>query len=113
MSEAGIQGFIAEGTTFEGDFQFQGALRVDGLLRGSVRWASALVVGPMGVVEADTVHVGSLTVGGELRGGRVEVDDRLEVGPTGTVVGQVVLARPALVVSPGARLEGDVRMQPA
>lgn len=84
---AGVPVLLEAGTRFEGLLSFRGAVRVEGLVIGTVVAWGTLVVGP----------------GGQLQG-RIEAD---EVVLEGTCVGEVA-ARERVVLRPGARVSGRI-----
>jgi cytoskeletal protein CcmA (bactofilin family) len=105
-----ILGFLAEGNTLTGDLTLRGGFRVDGRVVGRITSPAALIVGPSGVIEAEELHVSTLSVSGTVRG-NLEVEDRLEVHAGGKVYGRVRLAKPGLVVAPGGLLEATLEME--
>jgi cytoskeletal protein CcmA (bactofilin family) len=108
-TRAEIDGFIGEGTRMAGDLTLNGGFRIDGTVSGKVTSPSTLIVGPPGEVEADELRAGSLLVSGTVRG-TIHVEDRLEVHPGGQVHGEVTMASAGLVISPGGRFEGTIKM---
>lgn len=109
-SDADILGFLAEGDSLHGSLELQAGFRVDGRVFGKVTSPAMLIVGPTGVVEAETLHVAALSVSGVVRG-NLEIDERLEVQPGGKVYGHVRMAKPGLVVAPGGIVEATVEME--
>lgn len=103
-----ISGFLAEGTEVQGEIRFKDVLRVDGKITGKVISERELVVGESGVVEAD-VEVGTLSVSGKVTG-NIHVKEKLEIHPTGRVVGEVTLEKPNLVIHEGGVFEGNIDM---
>ena len=89
-----------------GKLSFASATRIEGNLKGEVRAADLLVVGPQGVVHA-TVRADKLVVLGELRG-EVLAAARVEVCAGGRLYGDVETQ--ALVIHEGATFEGRCRM---
>jgi cytoskeletal protein CcmA (bactofilin family) len=89
-----------------GRLSFSGATRIEGRLKGEVRSADLLVVGPQAVVRA-TVHAGVLVVLGRIYGNVVEAA-RVEIRPGGLIVGDITTR--ALVVAEGGTFEGNCRM---
>ena len=104
-----IRGFIGEGTSLDGVLRFEGTFRIDGRVTGTVSSTALLIVGPPGLVDVDTLEVGSLSVSGSVRG-RLHVRDKLEIHAGGSVVGEVTLSRPGLLVHPGGHFDGPVHM---
>jgi cytoskeletal protein CcmA (bactofilin family) len=90
-----------------GKLSFVEATRVEGKLKGEVRAAGLLVVGPQGVVHA-TVRADKLVVLGEVRGD-VQGATRVEVCAGGKLYGDVETQ--SLVIQEGATFEGRSRMR--
>ncbi|HXI04645.1 MAG TPA: polymer-forming cytoskeletal protein, partial [Candidatus Saccharimonadales bacterium] len=63
---------------------------------------------PKGLIEGE-ITVNSLSVSGRLKG-NIRVKQRLEIHPGGRVEGEVLLARPGLVVHDGGILEAKIQM---
>lgn len=92
-----------------GKLSFVNATRIEGKLKGEVRAADLLVVGPQAVVQA-TVRAGKLVVLGEVRG-EVLGATRVEVCAGGRLYGDVETQ--SLVIQEGATFEGRSRMRGA
>jgi cytoskeletal protein CcmA (bactofilin family) len=89
-----------------GKLSFARATRIEGKLKGEVRAADLLVVGPQAVVHA-TVRADRLVVLGEVRG-EVLAAARVEVCAGGKLYGDVETQ--TLVIQEGATFEGRSRM---
>jgi cytoskeletal protein CcmA (bactofilin family) len=89
-----------------GKLSFASATRIEGKLKGEVRAADLLVVGPQAVVHA-TVRADRLVVLGEVRG-EVLAAARVEVCAGGKLYGDVETQ--TLVIQEGATFEGRSRM---
>lgn len=91
---------IAADETHSGNIDFEGTVKIDGVVGGNIR-ANRIVVGPTasvaGTLAARTVHVDG-TVSGMIDSGRVSV------GPTARIVGDVTYD--ALSISNGASISG-------
>lgn len=103
-----ISGFLAEGTEIRGEIRFRDVLRVDGKISGKVISEKELVVGESGEVEAE-VEVGTLSVSGKVTG-TIHVREKLEIHPTGRVLGDITLEKPNLVIHEGGIFEGNIDM---
>jgi len=90
-----------------GKLSFVKATRVEGKLKGEVRAADLLVVGPEAVVHA-TVRAGKLVVLGEVRG-EVLGAARVEICAGGKLYGDIETQ--SLVIQEGATFEGRSRMR--
>lgn len=88
--------------TFEGLLSFRGSVRVDGMLSGEVVAEGLLLVGPSAQVKAN-VSVDELVVSGLVEGD-VQARRRVEIRPTGRVIGRV--RTPRLAVADGGLLRG-------
>jgi cytoskeletal protein CcmA (bactofilin family) len=89
-----------------GKLSFASQTRVEGKLKGEIRAADLLVVGPQAVVQA-TVRAAKLVVLGEVRG-EVLGASRIEVCAGGKLFGDVETQ--SLVIQEGATFEGRSRM---
>ena len=78
---------IPAGAVFEGQISMQGATRIDGVVRGTVRGTGLLEVGPQGRIE-----------------GLVECE---RVRNEGAIVGPLV-AQGHVILAPGAYFEGEL-----
>lgn len=94
---------LGPGTSFEGVLSFEGTLRVDGKLAGTVHALSgALVVGEQAQVEA-RVEVAELVLAGTLTGD-VVAHRRVELLSGASLTGNVT--SPRLAIADGGRLSG-------
>ena len=100
-----ISAFLGLKTKFEGDLKFNGTLRIDGHLTGSILANGTVIVGEEGIIEGD-VHVSSLILRGEIRGDIV-CDERVEIHVPGKVFGDI--QSPTFVIDEGVHLEGHYR----
>ena len=91
---------IAARETHSGNIEFEGTVKIDGVVGGNIR-ANRIVVGPAasiaGTLTARSVHVDGV-VSGMIDGGRVSV------GPTARIVGDVTYD--ALSIANGASISG-------
>ena len=108
VAQDDISGFLAEGTEIHGEIRFRDVLRVDGKIGGKIISEKELVVGESGEVEAD-VDVGILSVSGKVTG-TIHVKEKLEIHPTGRVIGDLTLEKPNLVIHEGGVFEGNIDM---
>jgi len=100
-----VSGFLDKGTNVTGELEFAGTLRIDGNFQGSISTTDNLVIGEHAVVHAD-IKVGEIEIHGQFFG-TVEAK-RVEVFPSGRVRGDI--HTPVMIVNPGARLDGGIRM---
>ncbi len=107
IKEGRLSGFIGSGTVLTGETVFQAMLRVDGHLTGSVSSENGtLIVGSTGRVDAN-ILVAAAMINGTVNGDII-VSERLELGRTARVVGNV--KAPRLMMEDGAILEGNCMM---
>lgn len=101
-----LEGFLDEGTSFEGEVSFHDTLRVDGKFQGAVRAGRRLVIGESADVDAE-IEVAIVLVSGRLRG-RVRASERVELHPTARADCSIDCA--SLVVHEGASFDGQCTM---
>ena len=101
-----LEGFLTEGTSFQGEVSFHDTLRIDGKFQGAVRSGRRLIIGESADVDAE-IQVAIVTVAGRLRG-RVKASERVELQPTARA--ECTIECEALVVHEGARFDGQCAM---
>ena len=101
-----VSGFLDKGTNITGELEFAGTLRIDGNFHGSIATGDTLIIGEHAIVHAD-IRAGEIEIHGQVLG-TVEAKRRIEVSVTGRVRGDI--HTPVLVVTPGALLDGRIRM---
>lgn len=107
IKEGRLSGFVGNGTVLTGETSFQAMLRIDGHLTGSITSKDGtLIVGSSGQVDAN-IKVASAIINGTVNGDII-ASDRLELGRTARVAGNV--QTPRLMVEDGAILEGSCSM---
>lgn len=104
-----LNGFMDEGTEFDGELRFSELFRIDGRLRGKVVSENTLVVGETGQVEAD-IDCGEVSIRGAVSG-RVRGRRSIELLAGARVT--ATLVAPKLVIEDGAVFQGDCNMGPA
>lgn len=107
IKDGRLNGFVGHGTVLTGETYFHSMLRVDGQLTGKVGSEDGtLIVGSTGVVDAD-VSVAAAVINGTVNGD-VSASEKLELGRTARVVGNI--KTPRLLIEEGAILEGSCSM---
>ena len=107
--EKGIQTFLGPQTTLEGKLVFEGSVRLDGHLTGSIESKDGLViVGEKAVIHADIVSR-SAAVSGEVRG-NIRATDRIELHPPARVFGD--LRAPVVIIDVGVVFDGKCTTTP-
>lgn len=95
------------GTEFRGVLRFRETLRIRGTFKGTIEPSGNLFVDKDAVVEADAIHVSSLTVAGTVSGA-INAMDTVEMLSGSTVKGDVSAAR--LRIMDGVLFEGQCAM---
>ena len=103
--EQHIAGFFDQGTSFTGELQFSGVVRIDGNFHGSIN-GDQLIVGVNAVIHAD-IRVRSIDIHGHVVG-NIEAATQAEIQSSGSFRGDI--ATPVLTVHTGAKLEGHSHM---
>jgi cytoskeletal protein CcmA (bactofilin family) len=103
-----INAFLGKDTEFEGKLSFNGAVRIDGRLKGEIFTEGTLIVGESAIIASD-IHVSHIIVSGEVRG-NIVASDRIEIHAPGKVFGNI--QAPIVIIDEGVVFEGNCRMQP-
>lgn len=101
-----LNGFVDSGCTLKGELEFSNSFRVDGLVEGTVRSRSELVIGEDGTVDGE-IDVARCLVGGQVRG-TIKASEKVVLHASAKVFGEI--SAPAVVMEDGAFLEGKVDM---
>jgi cytoskeletal protein CcmA (bactofilin family) len=102
-----ISTLLGRGTTFEGKLTFEGTVRIDGRLKGTVFSDDVLIIGEGATVEAD-IDIGEIIIQGTLIG-NVHAKRGIEVLAPGRVKGD--LHTPSLQIEKGVIFEGRSFME--
>ena len=98
---------IGQGTVLDGTVTTKETMRIDGLVKGEIHSEGHLIVGETGRIEGN-INSRSVLNAGYIHG-NVNIDERLEITSTGTIVGDIVTV--ALVIEEGASFRGNCSMQ--
>ena len=90
-----------------GDLETDGTLRIDGRLRGCVRRADLVVLGPDAVVEGD-ITAREIVVGGSVLG-NIVAEERAEVQATALVAGDITTG--AVLIHEGGAVRGRLQVR--
>lgn len=101
-----ISNRINHGTVMEGTIESDGDIRVEGVIRGTMRTAAKVAVGPTGLIEGD-VHCKSADVEGRITGD-LEVSEVLTLKSTAIVEGNIYTSK--IVIENGAHFDGICNM---
>ena len=101
-----VVNMVGGGTVINGDIQAKGDVRIDGILKGSVKTEGKLVVGSSGVVEGD-VTCSNADISGEIKA-KITVSQLLSLKSTSKLNGDIVTNK--LSIEPGASFSGSCSM---
>ena len=101
-----VVNMIGNGTVITGDIKSKSDIRIDGILKGSVKTEGKLVVGSTGVVEGDVDCV-SADVSGEIKA-KITVSQLLSLKSTSKLNGDITTNK--LSIEPGATFSGSCSM---
>lgn len=101
-----ISNRINHGTVLEGTITSDGDIRVEGVIRGTMRTTAKVAVGPTGLIEGD-VHCKSADIEGRITGD-IEVAEVLTLKSTAIVEGNIYTAK--IVIENGAHFDGICNM---
>jgi cytoskeletal protein CcmA (bactofilin family) len=100
-----LESFIGANSTFKGDIETKGTLRVDGIVVGNIH-ADWVVLGDKSHVKGD-ITVRGIVVGGRVDG-NIKAKELVEIKNKGQIFGEIVTGK--LVVVEGGVLDGRSRM---
>ena len=106
MARDEINAFLGSGTVYNGELTFEGAVRIDGIFKGSITSEGTLIIG-QGAKVTGNLKVGSLVVSGFVEGD-VVVANKAVLHKSAQVQGK--LSTKLLVMEEGATLDGDLAM---
>jgi cytoskeletal protein CcmA (bactofilin family) len=101
-----IYNIIGAETVIEGSITTESNIRIDGVLRGSLKSKAKIVIGPTGRIEGDVVGQNA-DIEGEITG-KVTVMELLVLKSTSQVEGDIATNK--FVVEAGAKFNGNCRM---
>jgi cytoskeletal protein CcmA (bactofilin family) len=106
LSAEELNGFMDQGTEFEGELRFKDTFRIDGSLKGRIVSDNTLIVGESGRVDAD-IECAVVSIRGTVTG-RVHGRERIELLAGSRV--QANLVSPKLLIEEGAFFQGQCDM---
>jgi cytoskeletal protein CcmA (bactofilin family) len=98
--------FLSKGARFQGVVNFEGTVRVDGMLNGEITTNGTLIVGEQGRIRG-TILVGTLTVSGHVHA-TVRASEKIEVLKPGILFGNI--QAPRIMIENGACYQGHCEM---
>lgn len=96
---------VGPGMRVTGDCETEGTLRVEGIVKGTVRAGKAIVIGKDGAVDGDVITQDAI-IGGRVTGS-VVAESRLELQATCVIEGEIRARR--IKLDEGGRVNGTVR----
>ena len=102
-----INSIIGEGTSFRGEFDLNGLLRIDGDFCGTIRTTGRVLVGSNGRAEC-TIYAGTVVIGGVVQG-NIFAAEKVVVLSTGMIIGNI--NTPRLIVEDGVVLNGTCTVE--
>jgi cytoskeletal protein CcmA (bactofilin family) len=96
---------IGENSAFDGNFQVNGNLRVDGKFSGQLHVSDTLVVGKNGLIDAE-VHTRCAVVAGTIKGD-LHASEKITLQSGSHLEGEMVTAR--LVIEEGVSFQGSCK----
>lgn len=104
MDDFIINSIIGEGTSFTGELEINGLLRIDGDFSGNIRKGQKILVGRTGRVKAD-IDAETAIIGGVLKGD-ILAASKVVILSSGLVIGNIVA--PSIIVEDGGIIDGRV-----
>lgn len=104
LPEATGYSVVDEQLVIHGEIHTQGTIRIDGRLEGQLHRADTLIVGANGSVSGD-IEAREVVVAGMIEG-NIVANARVEIQPTGTILGDIRSA--ALMLHEGGAINGHV-----
>ncbi|GBE00176.1 polymer-forming cytoskeletal [bacterium BMS3Abin07] len=101
-----VETFIGNNSTFKGEINTSGTIRVDGTIEGNVI-SDWVVLGEKGNIKGDVVSNG-IIVGGKIEG-NIKAKEIIEVKNKGKIIGDILT--PKLTIVEGGIIEGKTSMQ--
>lgn len=100
--------YIGKTVQVKGEITSEEDLAIEGEVNGTIRLTSQrLIVGPLGKIKAD-VTAREVVVYGNLQG-NIQAQDRVEIKKTGSVLGDLKVAR--ISIEDGAYFKGNIDIQ--
>jgi cytoskeletal protein CcmA (bactofilin family) len=98
---------VAVGTTVIGDLVSEGVVKVEGVIEGTVRAGTQLLIAPGAVIRGD-VQANEIIAGGEIHGA-VLADERVEIQAGAQIFGDIRAQR--LHIADGGKVNGQITME--
>jgi cytoskeletal protein CcmA (bactofilin family) len=99
--------FLARGFEFKGMLNFEGTVRIDGVVTGEIHTKGTLILGEHAIIEGN-VTAGTIVSGGKING-NVTAREKVKLVSTAALMG--TLRTPLLDVEEGVRFKGTCEAQ--
>jgi cytoskeletal protein CcmA (bactofilin family) len=101
-----VETVLGEGAVFEGIVSCEGSIKIEGELKGNIKVANSIVVGPKGSVTGD-IDAGEVIIFGKVTG---KIDaEALEIKSTGEITGEVLIE--TLITEAGGIMRAKCEMK--
>lgn len=101
-----IEAFLGRESSFKGNLNFEGSIRIDGDFDGEIVGTGTLVIGAGAQIKAD-IDVGSLYISGDVIG-TIDVKEKIKIFATGRLFGNIKTS--SIAIEEGGIFEGYSRM---
>lgn len=101
-----IIAFLGKETLFRGFLQFEGTVRIDGVLEGEVHSKNTLIIGE-GATITGTINVGKVVCGGTVSG-KINATESIQFLRPSNIKGEI--KTPTLVIEEGVIFNGQCEM---
>jgi cytoskeletal protein CcmA (bactofilin family) len=103
-----ITTFLGADANIEGTIEFNGAIRLDGKMKGNIKSeGGTVIIGENAVIDAD-IDVGVAIIWGQVNG-VIDAKDRIEIYPPGSVIGDI--QAPVISIDAGVKFNGNCAMK--
>jgi len=105
-NKGNIIAFLGKETLFKGYLQFEGTVRIDGVLEGEIHSKNTLIVGDGASING-TINVGKIVCGGSVTG-KIIADESIQLVKPSNVKGEI--KTPVLLIEEGVIFNGHCEM---
>jgi cytoskeletal protein CcmA (bactofilin family) len=98
-----VNSLIGEGTSFRGDVQMEGLLRIDGDVIGNIDSKGKILIGKTGRAKS-SIHATTVVIGGVVKG-NIYADEKVVLLSSGMVIGDIFT--PRLIAEDGVIIHGE------
>lgn len=106
-SKSNIIAFLGKETLFRGYLQFEGTVRIDGILEGEISSTNTLIIGD-GASISGTISVGKVICGGTVTG-KITASESIQFVKPSNIKGEI--RTPTLIIEEGVIFNGTCAME--